>query len=87
MTWKPRAWQSIGAQIVAITLTSGILTLWTYHTRFQSLVNALWMFGIPVALAIVANPRGIRRGWMIAILIAISYLAVVTTAGLFGLDP
>ena len=87
MTSKPGAWQSIGAQIIAITLTSVILTLWIDHTRFRSPVNALWMFGIPVLLAIVANPRGIRRNWMIGILIAASFVAMVTTARIFGLGP
>jgi len=51
---------------------------------FNSKFNLAWLLGLPIAVAIAANPRLVRRIVMTAILLGTSFIAFVAMIAATG---
>jgi len=77
-------------QAIAVFTVVGFLTYLTEHFGFRSGLNMLWMFGVPVAVAIIANKDAASRclaGLAGLALMVLSPVATIATAAVFGLGP
>jgi hypothetical protein len=76
-----------GYQAVAVFLTVGFLTYLTDHLGFRSGFNTLWMFGLPIAVAILANKDAASRCLAGLVLVVLSPISLMVTAAVLGLGP
>jgi len=74
-------------QAIAVFTVVGFLTYLTEHFGFRSGLNMLWMFGVPVAVAIIANKDAASRCLAGLALMVLSPVATIATAAVFGLGP
>ena len=74
-------------QVVAVLIVIGFLTYLTDNLDFRFGLNALWMFGLPIAVAILANKDAASRCLAGLALVVLSPISMVATAAIFGLGP
>ncbi|WP_454887272.1 hypothetical protein [Sphingomonas oryzagri] len=72
-------------QAIAVFLSVGLLTYLSDHFGYRSGFNALWMFGLPIAVAVFANRDGASRCLAGLVLFVLGPIASIVTAAVFGL--
>jgi hypothetical protein len=65
---------SILAQIVIVVLTIAACSYVTIYGNFASVLNLLWLFGLPIGIAIFANKGVWARVIMSLVLVAFAAL-------------
>jgi hypothetical protein len=74
-----------GYQAVVVFVTVGFLTYLTDHLGFQSGLNTLWMFGLPIAVAMLANKDAASRCLAGLGLVVLSPISLIVTVAALGL--
>lgn len=74
-------------QAIAVPIVIGLMAYLTDHLGFRSGVNALWMFGLPIIVAILANKDAASRCLAGLALVVLSLVSMMATAAVFGLGP
>ena len=72
-------------QVALTVLIVGMITYAVGVLNFRSLMNATWMIGVPVSIALVCNNRWRGRLLVAPWLVICSLIAVMFTANVFGL--
>ena len=72
-------------QVIGAALLSSLCALAT--AGFRSWINAFWMIGLPITIAVVFNRRTEVRIIMALLLTVISVLSTGVTASRFGFGP
>ena len=62
------------------------LTYLTDHLGFRAGLNALWMFGLPIGVAMLVNKDAVSRCLAGLALVLLSPVVMMVTAAAFGLD-
>ena len=66
-------------------LLAGLATFITSYLNYRTGLNAIWMFGIPVLIAVLGNASARTRLLMSLVLLMCSLLSLMLTAAAFGL--
>ncbi len=74
-------------QVIAVFVVVGFLTYLTDRLGFRSGLNTVWMFGLPIMVAIIANKDAASRSLAGLVLVVLSPVAMMATAAVFGLGP
>jgi|CXWL01.1.fsa_nt_gi hypothetical protein len=69
------------SQIVAVAVTSSAFSLLAAYASVRSPSNLLWGLGLPLLLALGANPDWGRRLLMVIILLGVSLVAMTLVWG------
>jgi hypothetical protein len=72
-------------QAIAVAIVVGPLTYVTDWLGFRSGLNTVWIFGLPIAVAILANKDAASRCLSGMALVILSPISVMATAAIFGL--
>lgn len=76
-----------GLQATAVMLVSAFLAYITDYVGFRSAWNALWIFGLPIKVAVIANDDAGSRTLASLILMLASLIGMVAAAVGLGLGP
>jgi peptidoglycan/LPS O-acetylase OafA/YrhL len=68
---------SFAAQVGSVALVDAGFVLLTDAISFRSPANAVWMFGLPVVVAVASNRGWRRRALMFAALMVVSCLTSI----------
>lgn len=74
-------------QAIAVLLVSAFLAYLTDYIGFRSAWNALWIFGLPIMVAVIANNDAGSRSLASLFLMLASLIGMVAAAAVFGLGP
>ena len=77
--------RSLAIQAAIVFFAVGFLTYVTGHYNFRTGANVLWMAGIPVTTAMIANPDAQSRMLVGLVLTVIAFASVCFSGEFFGL--
>ena len=85
MSKENSSWLRLIAQILGIAASSAIFNIAV--GEFQSWVNAIWIIGVPLLVAVLANRRTLPKVVMAVLLVLVSVVSVSVTGVQLGFGP